>query len=309
MGWLKKIALPIWSDYLHNLHDEDIRKHAPSKTEVVVYHGTSSNKLFKMIKTGQMLPVLEARSYNNSSDGIFVTTSMVMAELYAHHSSTGEEGDGSDPVILELQVPFAWIEADPDDSGIIKDEHGQDVPKEANFNQGRVLRPINIKRIKTVQINNSVLSKYSPFGSDNPFDAMKTKMLPLGKMIDLIKQVSKKEKDLPDLYSEMVKFRPRGLSRSQPHEDAEQIIAKGLMSVFQTFASPGPIGGQSQFERSLGWVYKNNMNQPATQLLPQYIEYMKPGTWKEISEHMQGTDYFPKPNESLWMYARRHGSF
>lgn len=138
MNWLQKIAMPFSSESWDNLHG-----HPLGDRLVYVYHGTSSGKLLKALQHGSLDPQKssENKSWQASSPGIFVARSygFFSASMYAYHAANDENtGDQTQPVVLMLQIPYSWIDYDPDD-----------VPKDKLYNtdQGVVRRPIPIKNI------------------------------------------------------------------------------------------------------------------------------------------------------------------
>lgn len=299
--------MPIIPDYLEDIHSPELRKSVPPNTPIIVYHGTSSRKLANILSHGSLDPNIssqpEYRSYENSSPGIYVTISssgFFGAELFAWHAAKSEsEGDGSDPVVLELNVPLGWIDPDPDDSRIVDDQRNQ-----ASKTQGRILRPINIKRIRGIQVKNSDLAQRVPYGSDDIFDRDKTKWMPIGRFLDLLSKIP----ILPPEYEKMVSNRPPGMSRSETYEEQEQRIADKLVQLYQTFNSIDPAAnGLAPFDAALVWVYnnKNNLWGNALSSVSSFFEYMNPGSFEYYENTAGGSEYFPRPNESLFSFLDR----
>ena len=305
MNWLKKISMPLTSDYLENLHDPDIRSTAPKNTQIEVFHGTTIKRLIKILQHGSLDPgvtsAIEHKSYPDASQGIFVTTSLGLfgAELYAHHASQGDKdatGDGSDTVVLSLVVPLNWLEPDPDDSRLTPEGK----PNQASMTQARIMRPINVKRIKMIAINNPILSQKVPYGRDNIFDAEKTAFTPIGKMLDIITRT----KNLPEEYYQLTGSRPRGMARSEVYEDQEQWLAMKLTSLYQSYYGSFY---SSIFDKTLAWVYKNKVHtyDMAQSRIMEYLAFMgKTGDEVEVSDFVQG-HYAPKPTENLRYYFGR----
>jgi hypothetical protein len=297
MNWYKK-AMPINADYLNNLHDPRIREHLDPKTEIVVYHGTSSKKLANILAHGSLDHSIsgleEYKSYQGASPGIFVTTDATGfqgAEMYGHHAANDdEEGDGGDPVILEMVVPWVWIEPDPDD----KHEH-------LARRQGVINRPISIKRIRSMKIKNSILSQEIPTESSNFFDMTSTQWLPIGKMIDVISKMTQAGYELGEEYYMMVNNRPKRLSRQDPYEDREGRLATNLSSIMANFFSID----QGVYDKALAWIFqnKNNLYGDALALLVSFVEYSGKDS-KYLLESMP--DYYkPNSGEGFMSYINR----
>lgn len=322
MSWLQKIALPVDSDWLGNLHDEELRNAAPRGTRVLVYHGTSSKRLALIFASGFLDPNLtpDLKSYEDSSNGVFVTTSIVGAEMYAYHSSQDEDtgnrwqghrGGQGDEVILELDIPWDWIKSDPDDI-----RHGlKGQPNQATFIQGRIVQPVDIKRIRRVRFSNETLAEIIPGPEeitafprtdDKKPKPYKTEWIPIGKAIDVIQKLVNKGADLPPEYYQMVSpVRPRGLSRSKSYEDQEVQLAEKLLGVLHTFVAPGTVGDRSSYDATLLWIYqnKNRFYSRASEVMPDYFENMEPGSWQLVTD--AGSDYIPFENESVYSYIQR----
>lgn len=118
--------VPLEPDSWTSLHSPQVRELTKGR-DVIVYHGTSSKKLAKILAHGSLDPAISEshKTFKESSPGIFITKQfggLMGAEFYAHVSSEGGSdkerapGDNSDAVVLELIVPLNWIEADPDDT-------------------------------------------------------------------------------------------------------------------------------------------------------------------------------------------------
>jgi len=304
MNWLEKICMPIIPDQIEDIHHPEFRKAIPPKTPIIVYHGTSSAKLSRIIQHGSLDPAIsgqaENKSYSDASEGIFVSiqaTGFGGAELYAWHAAQHEsDGDGSDPVILELEVPLEWIDTDPDDSAVVDGNRNQ-----ASKIQGRVLRSIDIKRIRQLQIKNNQLASRVPYQGENIFDRDKTEWMPIGKMMDLIQKTPGLSKE----YQQMTKpTRPRGLSRCEPLPEYEQKVSDGLFMLYSIF-NAGP-DSNGMYDASLVWAYsnKNVLHGDAMSAVQSFFEYMKPGSFEYYNESAPD-EYKPRVGESLMSFLRR----
>lgn len=310
-NWLQKISMPLSSDYVGDLFR--IKSFAPKNTKISVYHGTTSKKLANILQHGSLDPTVsnlpEHKSYKDASPGIYITTSLGLggAELYAHHAAFGlgnseDKGDGSDPLVLELIVPVAWIEPDPDDSRLTHEGK----PNEASRSQGRILRPISIKNIRQVMISNSILSKIIPNERDDFFSQFNTAWFPIGKMLDAIKKAIRSGVELPEEYYQMVNQRPKGLSRNETFQDMEQDMAEKLVTVHDTFLDSSYDVSESTFDRALEWVYKNGIYGNATAGIQSFLNSFSPNAWNDAIKGWGRSDnYMPRQNESLFSYLRR----
>jgi hypothetical protein len=314
-----RLAMPLPTDYLRNLHDPDLRKNVPPERELIVYHGTSTKKLVYILSHGYLDPDIssqdEYRSYNGSSKGIFVTTSakgFTGAELYAHHSSSmqgadeGQSGDGSDPVVLELIVPIGWIQQDPDDTRIDL-ETGQ--MNDLGKMQGVVQRKISIKRIKNIYLKNEQIAEYHGLNSQEFFDQGMTEWMPIGIFLDRVIKLIKKGVDLPEEYQQMAQMiRPRGLSRSDAYEDVEHKIVEGLMMLIATFFEPNLVS----YDQILSWVFQNKINyydNAAKVIESFFVQFVGQEDWEKMVEEQMPDYYRPKDYEPLIAYLKRAGSY
>lgn len=307
MTWMHKISSPIMPDYLDNLHDPDLRRAMPPSTKIMVYHGTTSKRLALVLQTGFFDPQIADKSFESASPGIFVTTSLGLggAELFAHHAANGDKdipGDGGDEIVVELVVPFGWIEQDPDDTRI-DPETGK--MNQMGRQQGRIMHPVKITHIRQIMIKNDIISTEEPHPLHGDFMYSNTSQwVPIGKMLDLIKR---HVYSLPEEYGQMINVRPRGLSRTEAPEERESKLASDLLVVLHTFLSIGVSQGESSdFVVTLAWIYENKI-QPwsdAISSLSAYFEHMSPGSWEEVSQSMSDR-YAPIPGEHLYRYLAR----
>jgi hypothetical protein len=272
--WYKIATPPIISDYLEDLHNPYIRNNINKSTQIIVYHGTSSKRLAEILIHGSLDPEISGsdnfKSYKESSKGIFVTTSatgFIGASMYAYHAGSNEEtGDGGDEVVLELSIPWYWIEEDPDDTRISEDAQKNDLGK----TQGVVRRPINVKRIKNILVYNSILNGIIPNPSDNILENRSTQWMPIGKFLDVVR---KNIDSLPEEYGIMVD-RSKGLSRKEGYEDREQIVAEKLLGLVHTFFSPGDYS----FDQVLAWVFQQkNIYIPKREMIEKFLKDMPAG--------------------------------
>ena len=302
MTWYKKIkiSMPIPSDHLLDVHNKDLRKVINKNTQIIVYHGTSSKKLAQILAHGYLDPKIsstdEYKSYSDSSPGIFVTTdgfSFMGAGLYGWHASSHEEmGDQGDSIILELVVPWNWINPDPDD---LKEDLAR--------RQGVINRPISIKRIRSIQIRNLTIAGIIPYSTDDTFDRDATKWMPIGKMMDIISKLIKNGYELPEEYYQMVNNRPKGLSRSEPGEDMEGKLAQGLINIIHQFYSIDSVS----YDQALIWVFqnKNNLYGNALDLIKDFIRYI--GNNVEDFLESAPEEYLPQQYENFISYVMRVG--
>lgn len=299
-----KLAVPFDASELNSLHDPEVRA-ALSGREVVVYHGTSSKRLAKILQHGSLDPDRsnEVKVHDNSSPGIFVTknpTGFTGAELYANIAAQNpEKGDNSDRVILELVIPIDWILPDPDDTKY--DEQGN--MNDLGRSQGIVTKSVNVKRIRNVLLEGQQITQVAPAGYEesNIFDRYKTEWLPVGVMLDKIRKAIKANVELPEEYYEMVSTRSRGLSRSAPASEKEEQAARGIINMYDNVFQPG---GLSHDKVLL--FFLNNPNllySSAESTLKLVFDSLGVG-WEEM---VDGLSELPKQHESLFSYFKRAG--
>jgi hypothetical protein len=290
-NWYKK-ASPISSDWLQDLHHPGIKENIGNQ-QVVVYHGTSSKRLFQILAHGSLDPSItekeEFKSYQSSSYGIFVSTSatsFMSAGMYAFHAAEHEEtGDGSDKVVLELVVPWKWIEEDPDDTEYIDGERS-DLGK----TQGVIRRPISVKRIRNIVVYNDVLKDLIPSESDDILEGERTRWVPIGNLMDVVK----KNKDILSEEYQQMSFFSKGLSRTDPYTDREEEVALKLLTLIQTFLDPTDYS----FDDSLSWVLSNkDLIYDQRGMLEKYLRDF--GAWETLTEE-QGV-----PMDTLYEYYQR----
>lgn len=254
----KKFAVPFEASEFENLHDKYYKDNL--KKDVLVYHGTSSKKLADIIEHGSFDPKIsfENKVHDNASKGIFVTNKdegFTSAEMYANNASVvDDKGDGSNPVVLELSIPIQWIEQDPDDTRF--DEKGQ--MNEWGKTQGMVSRSIPIRRIKRVWMQGPEVGNVAPSGRDGIFEKGKTEFMPIGKLLDKIKKSIENGADLPEEYHKMVNVRPKGLSKSEPTIETEQMIAKGFENIYHTYYE----FDNNIYEKALKFILNSGLNNP-----------------------------------------------
>jgi hypothetical protein len=291
-----KLAVPLDPYNWTSLHSFEVRELAEGK-DVVVYHGTSSKKLAKILAHGSLDPAMSGgnKTFKESSPGIFVTKQpggLMGAEFYAFISSEGGNdkertpGDNSDAVVLELIVPLDWIETDPDDTRF------QEGGKMNNLgeDQGIVHRPLNIKRIRSVLLKGSEVSKIVP------------EWTPIGIVIDKIAKAIKSGAQLPEEYAAMSGQKPRGLSRQQAYYDIEERIAKGLVNLHDNWFSPD----YKTHEAALVWALKNGAHGLALPAIKSFFDSIV-ANFEDFKEGAEGSYWWPKPNEYLVNYLKRVG--
>lgn len=257
-GKFLRLAVPFESGLLESLHDPDLRA-ALTKQSVIVYHGTSSKKLAKILQHGSLDPETsqEFKTFPEATQGIFVSKRIIgfgsSAELYANVSA---ERDGSDPVILELVIPLSWIQVDPDDTRLLEETKELNLAGKA---QGMVTRSINIKHIKGVILQGKQINQVAPGEQSGIFDSNKTQMLPIGVMLDKIKTAIKKGIQLPEEYHEMVNLRPRGLTRHPPPSELPEKVAMGLTNLYDNIWAPGGTApsGRPIYDEALLYILRN----------------------------------------------------
>lgn len=301
-----RIAFPLYLDSVSHLHHPEFRKAIPPNTQVIVYHGTSSAALASMLQHGQLSWQAERKNYPNTTPGVYVTTSpgFFSAEMYGHKST---ETQGGDEVVLELQIPLGWIVPDPDDTRI--DEQGN--MNDLGRKQGMVTRPISVKSIKQLKVHSDELAPV--FRQDAVQDAPDimgywTPWMPVGKFLDSIARAIKKGISLPQEYAMMVGARPRGLAKSPAPESREQELANELLSLYHTMIEINLEGEVSDYDKTLWWVHRNKFSgwEPALKVIqPYFTELGGQGAWDHYQESYQGTDYWPKPGESVWRFLKR----
>ncbi len=277
-----------------SLHSQQIRELTKGR-DVVVYHGTSSKKLAKILVHGSLDPAISGghKTFKESSPGIFITKQpggLMGAEFYAYISSEGGSdkertpGDNSDAVVLELIVPLNWIETDPDDTKFKESGEINDL----GADQGIVRRPLNIKRIKTVLLKGLEVSKIVP------------EWTPIGIAIDKISKAIKSGKQLPEEYILMSGQKPKGLSRQETYYDIEEKVAKGLTNLHDNWFSPD----YKVHEAALVWVLKNKAYGLALPSIKSFFESIGVN-FEEFKERTEGSYWWPKPNEYLTNYLKR----
>jgi len=285
-NWYRMAAPPIISDYIEDLHYKDIMRNLDKTTQIIVYHGTTSKRLAEILIHGSLDPDISGsegfKSYKNSSEGIFVTTSatgFVGASMYAHHAASDEEtGDGGDEVVLELSIPWYWIEEDPDDTRILENAQKNDLGKK----QGIVRRPISVKRIRNVIVYNDFLNKIIPLPTDNIFDKA-TQWMPIGKFLDVVR---KNIDSLPEEYGIMVGS-SKGLSRSEAYEDREHVIAVKLTGLLHTFFDPQDYS----YDQVLAWVLQHKGKYiPEREMLEMFLKDMPAGEGETAWDKLQSED-------------------
>lgn len=308
----KQAAPPITSDWLSDIHE--FRKRVPARRQVIVYHGTSTKKLAAILSHGSLDPGIsheeEWRSYEGASPGIFVTTDpagFMGAQMYAWHAARDDErGDGSDPVTLEIVVPFTWLDYDPDDTKYIATELGQEM-NDLGKRQAVIRRPIPLSRIKQAIVYSSPLSRFSPRAQNLNDLEESTGWLPLGKLVDVIKKAARKE-ELPPEYLAMLPKR-RGLAQQEAYEDREQGIGLQLLAIAQTMIGTG--FGENLEQESILWVlehpgieWQNAWEEGGGGAMQQYLSHMGMSS-DEFWEAVEGSHYEPRENEALYSYLRR----
>lgn len=286
-----KLAVPIEADYIHNIHDPSFRE-AVGERELIVYHGTSSKKLSKILEHGALDASIgkDYKTYPEASHGIFVTTKyagFLSAELYAR---TSADSDGSDPVILELVLPLKWIGIDPDD---MRELEGGEI-NQAGRVQGMVSKPISLNRIKKVMLQGDAIGKIAPAGLPGIFDANKTEWMTLSQAMKLIK---KNKEDLPEEYEEMAGL-GRRLNRMEIKKDVEDIYAEKFAILNNTFFETS----YDVRERALVWLLKNPGALVGRVLIG--LKGFYGDKFDALMEDLQG-DYEPKPFESLARFLDR----
>jgi hypothetical protein len=300
-----KKAVPLDLERIENIHDTDLRAAVPRTVDVLVYHGTSSLRLADIISHGSLDPAMSEanKSWPESSSGIFVSAKMVgftsSGEMYSHHTSTQ---DGSDPVVLELQIPLNWIEMDPDDT---KELEGGGI-NDAGKVQGVVRRPIKVSHIKNIFVKSEKIAQSIPSGLTNLFDKDRTEWMPIGKFLDVIKKLINKGVELPEEYHRMVGDRPKGLSRNQPYPEREQKLAQELEMVYSNFFDPTDVSsmGKGIYETALIWLYKDpsRVHKSAKEMMTEFLALFNQSTdrFDDFPE-----EYQPKEHESFIRYLAR----
>jgi len=304
MNWyslakLYKKTDAISTDYIDDLHNEDLRKGVPSTTEIIVYHGTSMKKFVDIMIHGSLDPgkSVDKKNYEKvTTGGIYITSSPSFwsAEMYAFVSG---KNDQSDNVVIELVVPLGWIEKDPDDTRY--NEKGE--MNSQGKTQGYVRKPINIKRIRQIKVYNTELRKIKPNPNNDILIGEWTAWMPVGKFFDLIKRSVQKNLPLAPEYKMLVSGRPRGLSRTPPSLDKEQEVAEKLITIWHSFFEIGSV----PFEKVLAWAYKNKPYD-AYQGIQKFLNDMRPGAFEEFI-NMCGSEYMPRKGESFYFYIKRIG--
>jgi hypothetical protein len=285
-----KLAVPFEALEFESLHDKELRE--VIKKDIIVYHGTSSKKLAKIINHGSLDPTMSQnfKTYENASPGIFVSKregGLIGAEMYANISS---QGDKSDPVLLEIVVPFHWISEDPDDSR--HDESG-------NLNhlgkaQGLINQPISIKRIKRVWAQGEEINEIAPSKDKGDFfDRSKTAFIPLGVFLEKIKKAVRAGQNLPDEYYEMVNMNIKGLSKSNPTIEREQVIAKGLENFFHNYYEVKDV-----YKEALLTVL-NSKTTDANSIIQEFLG--------KLGEDFEDVYYKPNRFENIFIYLKRTG--
>lgn len=286
------------TDYIENMHHPEL-KGMPAKSEIVVYHGTSIAKFAAIMRHGSLDPQISQSKKNYeqvTTGGIYVTINpgFGSAELYAHQSSAN---DKSDNIVLEMVVPYNWIEHDPDDTRI--DEQG--VMNSQGRTQGIIRRAINIRRIRQVKALNPVLSQAAPSKDGNPFNRLWTQWMPIAKFYKLV-QKAVENGQLDENYKIFAGGTYPGLSRKGPKIDSQQEFAERLACLLNTHFDMNLVN----FEKILVWAYKNQNAAfgPAVNGTNTFLEAMQPGLSKRFQEEVQ-QDYQPKPAESLQSFLNR----
>jgi hypothetical protein len=307
MNWYK-ISSPIDTDWIEDIHE--VKKNIPDDREVIVYHGTSSKKLAGILSHGSLDPSVsggaEFKSFEGASPGIFVTTQLggfTGAELYAYHSSSDEErGDGSDKVILELQIPLSWIEGDPDDTRMFTNEEGVEEMNQLGKQQGVVSQPIPISRIKGATIYNDALVEAIGGIERSTFSSGNTEWMPIGKLISLM---SDNAESLSGEYKDIASV--GGLSRNDYKKDREQVFADRVIDFLHTFVNPADVN----YDKVLSWSFNNYQNAyaigSAESMLRDVMSNI--GLEEEYIESIMtesiGGDWTFNAGESLYKYLRR----
>jgi hypothetical protein len=300
----KCAQMPIPTDHIEDLHGEELKKAlVRSKAKATLYHGTSSKKLAKILQHGALDPEVpqqdpSIKSYEGSSRGVFLTSSENWAEAYAHNASSQ---DGSDSVVLEVVVPYSWLDIDPDDTKYNPDTN------EVNMlgkTQAMISRPLSFKHIKSVHItewrDNSELRKV--------FEDAGNAFIPIGVFVDRLKKLNKIDpKTVEGEYEQMTIERKKGLSRSMAHEDFEYQIAQSLVGMMQSyFVEPYnfTVNGIGLMDFTVAYIYSHhNIYQNAVTFLREYMQ----SAGLDYDEYMGNLpDYLqPKPNESIHGYLAR----
>jgi hypothetical protein len=279
-----------------SLHSPQLRELTKGK-DVIVYHGTSSKKLAKILAHGSLDPAMAGghKTFKESSPGIFVTKQfggLMGAEFYAFVSSEGASdkertpGDNSDAVVLELIVPIDWIKQDPDDTRISESGEINDL----GADQGIINRPLNIKRIRSVLFKGPEISKIVP------------EWTPIGIAVDKIAKAIKSGAQLPEEYMAMAGQKPKGLSRQKSYVDREGRIAEGLHHLHDNWFAPN----YKIYDAALIWVLKNGPYGLALPSIKSFFESIGID-FEKFKEQAEGSYYWPKLNEYLDNYLKRVG--
>lgn len=298
--WYKRVtADALNTDYLSNIHDKELREGVPPKTDIVVYHGTSMKKLLGILQHGSLDPAIskDKRNYDNSTiGGIYVTISFgfFSAEMYSNKSAE----DGSDGVVLELVVPLGWIEQDPDDTR--HDEKGE--MNDLGKKQGIVRRPIDKRRIRQIKVHSQAFAQASPSPNNDFFSKSWSNWMSMADFYSLTRKLAKQKIPLPQEYGALVGLNLKGLSRQNAPIDLEQTVAEQLLTLWNTIFDIGSLN----FEKVLGWVYKNKNVYNAQQGLQSFMEFARPGAYQEFMTSAPD-NYKPKPGEDWRRYLSRVG--
>lgn len=283
-----KLAIPLESDLIENLFSEPLRKTIPSDRNILVYHGTSTEKLKKIISHGSLNPTesIKAKSFENTSPGIYVTTKLTgfssSAEFYAHKA---KEVHGGDPIAIELSLPIGWIEIDPDDSRVLE-ETG--VMNEAGQVQGRVTQSIPINKITQII--------EFPGGFSHPI------IYPFGVYIEKILKQKGHKRDYRKDLKEQLSTAPF----KEPIEDEESKLAKIFNNWYDNIYTPKDIGinGLSVYDNILIIVFEfKNKNaleaiNKLCQIMAEDVSMIDPDNYPE--------QYIPKKYETLRMFLKRY---
>ena len=291
-----KVAIPLNPEGWESLHSKRIKDIASNK-EVIVYHGTSSKKLAMILEHGSIDPSAKSKTFDNSSQGIFVTKEIGGfngAELYANISAQHEEkGDGSDRVILELIIPLSWIQPDPDDTRY--DEQGN--VNSLGANQGIISQPIKVSRIRSVMLQGDEIGEIAPSGNSGMFDSNKTEWLPIGVMM---KKIKNNPHGLPEEYSTMIQHSKR-LSLKEPSIDKEDELAEKLTILHNTFFDPYR---RDIREKALEFTLTNSPQSPAKESILKFFNQIGENT-EDFTNNFENSQYEPKIGETLSSYLRR----
>lgn len=284
---LAKIAVPISSDYIEDIFSEPLRAIIPATTNLLVYHGTCTNKLKDIISHGGLDPSksAEGKTWAESSPGIYVTTKITgfssSAEFYAHKAA---KTHGGDPIILEMSVPFGLIEMDPDDAKILEETQSMN---EAGKVQGIVLETIPISKITKVYecggLTSTGMNSYS-------FASYIEKLL--------------KEKSTDKKYKKTLKEQLPLATRMEPKIDIEGEMADLLNSWNDNIFTPHAVGKNklTAYDNALIIVFKYK-NENAIKALKEYCEIME-NEYSDVENYP--SEYQPRPHESLLSFLKRY---